>query len=265
MSGPSTKYIAIVTFEIENVMKDDQSHVRERTSPSPCRTSARKLRCSSRSIAEGRRMPTRQIALATKVSASIVKIGPKPTKTTRAPAVTGPKIWIAFCDMLISAFASCRRSGLTMVFTSPVEAGPKKALAPPRTNDATIRCQSATESVKKASASSACVPARTRSAAIITSWRGRRSDQTPPTRMKITRAPNIAAKTSPRSAAEPVRSSTANVSASGTSASPSAEIAWPSQSSLNCRSLSASKLASNPLTRGVSHVRRPGPTNDETV
>ncbi len=155
MSGPSTKYIAIVTFEIENVMNADQSHVRWATSRKPCRASARKLRRSKRSIADGRRMPTRQIALATKVSASMAKIGPKPTKTTSAPALTGPKIWIAFCDRLISAFASWRRSGLTMVFTRPVEAGPKKALAPPTRNEATIRCQIATESVKNASATSA--------------------------------------------------------------------------------------------------------------
>ena len=53
----------------------------------------------------------------------------------------------------------------------------------------------------------------------------------------------FAAKTYPRSVAEPVRSSTANASATLVIASPSSETIWPVKSSRNCRSRRASNDA----------------------
>jgi hypothetical protein len=70
-----------------------------------------------------------------------------------------------------------------------------------------------------------CAIARTQSDASITRWRGSRSAHTPPKRTKRINGTVCAASTMPRSVTDPVRSSTANASATGTSRSPIAEMA----------------------------------------
>ena len=76
----------------------------------------------------------------------------------------------------------------------------------------------------------ASTTARTPSHASITARRGRRSATTPPTRVNATRATMNAASTPPSAVADRLTERTAKVSATGTSASPTAEETRPSQS-----------------------------------
>ena len=72
-----------------------------------------------------------------------------------------------------------------------------------------------------------CAAAPTRSAETITTWRGIRSAQTPPTTRKRICGRKLAASTIPRSDGEPVSPTTANASATGAIVLPSIEIVRP--------------------------------------
>ena len=75
----------------------------------------------------------------------------------------------------------------------PVDAGPKNDAAMPKIVAETARCQTSTTSVKNTSATTICAAARTASDAIMIRRRGRRSAQTPPTRVKTRRPPIVRA------------------------------------------------------------------------
>jgi hypothetical protein len=79
----------------------------------------------------------------------------------------------------------------------------KKASAAPKSADVTTNIQISMTPVSSATATAACTAARTASQASITSRRGSRSAQTPPTTMKPARASVNDASTSPSSAAPP--------------------------------------------------------------
>src|SRR3954452_16548390 len=84
----------------------------------------------------------------------------------------------------------------------------------------------------------------------ITRGRGSRSAHTPPTSRNRTTGTIRAARTRPRSDADPVRSSTANEIATGRRPSPRYDVAWPTKNSRNCRSWSTPRLGR--LNTGVS-------------
>jgi hypothetical protein len=188
-----------------------------------------------------------------KLTTSSAKTTPKPRVETISPETAGPATSVRPLVRPSKAFASWRRAALTIFGKSPVEAGLKKAEAQPKIAEATASCQIWMLSVKKAAAISPWTKARTRSAAIITSWRGSRSAQTPPTTRKRTRPPHWLPSTIPRSVAFP-NLRTAKVSATGTTASPTAERVRPRKSNRNGRSRSGSSEAGKPLTLGSFHA-----------
>jgi len=185
-------------------------------------------------------MADRKAALTRKLTPSSAKAQPVPMVATIRPDSSGPTMWAPLCESERRALACCTRPGLTISGISPVEAGVKNESALPITSASAMRCQSSALPVMRRVETTACVAARTRSQATITRWRGRRSDQTPPTRVSTTRGRAKAANTRPRSPAEPVSSRTAKASATPTSESPMAEPVWPIQSRRNWRSESAS-------------------------
>src|SRR6266498_3478935 len=93
-----------------------------------------------------------------------------------------------------------------------------------------------------------CAAPLTTLAATMTRLRGRRSAQTPPTRMKTICGAQPAASTKPRSEAEP-RSSTAKARAMGAIAVPASEMSCPAKRSRNCRSPSGLRLLLRSITR----------------
>ena len=141
-----------------------------------------------------------------------------------------------------NALACCSRASLIVSGTRPVDAGPKNACAAPNTAEVTTNIQISIASVSNATATTAWTAARIPSQASITSRRGSRSAQTPPTTMKLARASVNAARTRPSSAAPPPVWSTANGSATKITESPMAEAVCPSHNSRNCRSWSAPSL-----------------------
>ena len=237
-SGPSTWNAPSEMFEIEKVRMQATTHERDTTSCQPSASSDTKARRRAGSTA-GMRIATRKAALTRKLAPSMAKAQPAPMVATIRPDSSGPKMWVALCEMLISALASCSRFAPTICGIRPIEAGMKNAAALPITTAKAISCQISALPVISRVAITACAPARTRSQATITCCRGRRSDQTPPANVNRTRGNAKAAKTRPRSAADPVSSSTAKASATPTSASPRYEPVCPIHSRRKSRSESA--------------------------
>ncbi len=99
-------------------------------------------------------------------------------------------------------------------------AGLKNAWAVPRAACRTTISPRLARPLSNSSARTACRPARTRSAPIITLWRGKRSAQTPPNNTNSTTGTTPAASTMPTAVGESVMSRTANESATGIIASP---------------------------------------------
>ena len=71
----------------------------------------------------------------------MAKAQPAPMVATIRPDSSGPKMWVALCEMLISALASCSRCAPTICGIRPIEAGMKKAAALPMTTAKAISCQ----------------------------------------------------------------------------------------------------------------------------
>ena len=119
----------------------DQSHVRERNSPQPSRSSWTKLDAAWRAAA-GTRIRTTNAALTRNVAASKASAQPAPTPATTSPASPAPTIEVVLLASRSSAFACWRRAALTTLGTRPLEAGKKNAFAVPRTSWRTNSCQS---------------------------------------------------------------------------------------------------------------------------
>ena len=103
----------------------------------------------------------------------------------------------------------------------------KNAEAAPSATESTISVHSCAWPVRSSTAIVSSATARMLSDDSITSWRGRRSAHTPPMGSSTTRAVVDAARTRPSALAEWAICSVANASATGVSASPAAETAWP--------------------------------------
>src|SRR5688500_3425282 len=119
----------------------------------------------------------------------------------------------------------------------------KNAAAIPRTHATQTMCQTCAVPVSKRIASAPWAAAPTRSAATMTTWRGTRSAQTPPTTRKRICGRKLAASTSPRSDGDPVRSTTAKARATGAMVLPSIEIVRPVKSRKKRRSPSGPSAA----------------------
>jgi hypothetical protein len=91
---------------------------------------------------------------------------------------------VALRDSPSRAFACWRRPSLIVCGTSPVDAGPKNAVAAPKIDAVTTNIQGSITPVRSATAVKASTAARIASQVSITNRRGSRSDQTPPTTMK---------------------------------------------------------------------------------
>ena len=183
-----------------------------------------------------------------------------PTVATIRPLTAGPNTEIVLRESDTSPLASCRRAALTTCGIRPVEAGEKNAAAAPNRADVQTKNQVLALPVTITTTVVSSTAARSASQASITSRRGRRSDHTPPTSTRTARVPIRAARLRPSPLAPPT-SSTANVSASGTRASPIAEVVWPSHSRRNGRSDSAPRREPS-LMRPRSWSRHP---SDATV
>jgi hypothetical protein len=138
---------------------------------------------------------------------------------------------------------------------SAVEAGLKNAEAVPWTAWSAASCQMWASPATSSAAIAPWLAKRTASAPTMTPRRGRRSPTTPPTSRKATSGTVRAASTMPRSEADPVSSSTANASATGTIPSPTSEIAWPVKSRRNSRSRKTSRLRGARMAREVSPAK----------
>jgi hypothetical protein len=161
---------------------------------------------------------------------------PGPTATMRMPASAGPASCIDAIDIPRRAFASCSRPALTVIGVSPVDAGLKNAVPVPASACRTISSQMRAVCESSSAAVAAWMAMRATSAVSITPRRGRRSAKTPPASRKTTSGAVFAAITKPRSRADPVRSSTAQASANGVTASPSSDTSCPVKNSRNSRS-----------------------------
>ncbi len=135
-------------------------------------------------------------------------------------ASAGPANSATLLDMVTTAVACWMSGSGTVCGSSPEAAGRKNASALPNSTSMTTTCQIRAEPEKISTASTACSAKRTRSVAIITRWRGRRSAHTPPSSRKLTSDRACAASTSPRSAALPVSPTTNSASATSTMLSP---------------------------------------------
>ena len=131
-SGPSTWNAPSEMFEIEKVRMQATTQERDTTSCQPSASSATKARRRAGSTA-GMRIATRKAALTRKLAPSMAKAQPAPMVATIRPDSSGPKMWVALCEMLISALASCSRFAPTICGIRPIEAGMKKAAALPIT------------------------------------------------------------------------------------------------------------------------------------
>ena len=148
---------------------------------------------------------------------------PGPMTATSTPATAGPTIQPKLSLMPISAFACCSWDGGTICGRMAPAAGRKNASAAPWKAASTASCQICAVPVSSNTAAVICTAARTRSLVIMRAARGSLSAHTPPTSASRTSGMLWAASTSPRSVPEPVRSSTANVSATGVMPSPNTE------------------------------------------
>ena len=154
----------------------------------------------------------------------------------------------ALRDRLISALACCRRSARTVSGTSPVEAGEKKASPAPKSGeedeqlpelrapgDQQHRDERLRAGAQQVGAEHHALPRQPVGDDAAEEQEHDARDE-------------AAASTSPSAEAEPVSSMTAKASATGTRLVPSAEVACPSQRSLNSRSSSAPSLAATSIS-----------------
>ena len=139
---------------------------------------------------------------------------------TRMPPIAAPVMFVAFSASRRIAFACCSSGVVTVCGIDAVLAGKKNADEAPLTAASTASCQICAWPVSSSTATTAWLAPLARFEATITWWRGSRSAQTPPKSRSRMTGIWRAASTSPRSVVEPVRSSTANASATGAIALP---------------------------------------------
>src|SRR5829696_8124158 len=171
------------------------------------------------------------------------------------PPAAAPKISVPLRERRSSAFASWSSRALTVCGTIPWAAGKKNAVAVPRTSCSAISCQTSAAPVSTSTAIAACAAPAIESDTTMTWWRGSRSAQMPPTRMKTTCGSVLAATTSPRSVAEPPMSSTAKARAIGANADPKRDTVRPRKSSRKSRSASGLRAARSTGLRYIGRRR----------
>ena len=199
----------------------------------------------------------RKSALRTKLAESTAKTTPVPTVAMRMPASVGAPRPTMPRVRPISAFACCRRAGLTVSGTTAVDAGVKKAAAVPQTALETTRCQTSAWPLNSRTAIVPCETARTASADSITRPRGHRSPATPPASTSTMFGTSPTASTRPRSVPEPWMPSTAKANPTGTILSPTAEAVRASQRRRNERSESAPSLPRDRTNRIFTRLNTP--------
>src|SRR4051812_27133493 len=129
-NAPSTTNTDDIMLPIDAATTITHTQVRDANSRHP---SWRSLRndCGGSVTCAGRRSCARKYALTAKLAASRASAQPAPTPATSAPEMTEPMMPVDAIESPRSAFACCRRSGLTVIGVSPVDAGLKNALAVP--------------------------------------------------------------------------------------------------------------------------------------
>ncbi len=166
-------------------------------------------------------------ALAVNVAASRSSAQPGPAVSARAVAIPGPSSMDPRWAIAMRALARGRCSATTVAGTRPVVAGRKNAEPAPETAASAARWTMSTVPVISSRPMAAWASPRTTSAPIITRRRGSRSAHTPPGSISATVAIDWAARTTPRSVAEPVAVTIASARATTVTESPTCERVWP--------------------------------------
>src|ERR1700677_78584 len=252
MTGPSTRETAEHRLIEVNDSTTARNQVRLRKSAQPARKSA--IQCSRSGLgALSILSRDSSSALSAKVTASATIAQPGPAVTTRAPATAGPTRPDAAIVVCSTALARCSSSAGTSAGVSPFAAGVNIAVAALATAVRHARSSTGGCPVTSVRPSASWDRPRPMSAAIITTCLGTRSATTPPASMNTTSARAPLPSTRPRSLAEPVRSSTANDSATGTSMVPSHEMACAANTSRKLRSRKTSIRAPPSAAYGADH------------
>src|SRR5450756_1558243 len=126
--GPRTRNAAKPKFHKACAPRLSRYHVRVVTASRPSFSSRQKLD-RTEPATRGTRSSASEIALTTKVTASMPKTQPGPNTATSTPAIAGPPTWVALRDRPISAFACWRCAALTVWGTSAPDAGVKNPSA----------------------------------------------------------------------------------------------------------------------------------------
>jgi hypothetical protein len=214
---------------------------RARSSLHPSARSSRTGRVEPVPDERGRRRST--AALTRKVAASAASAQPGDDTARITPASAGPTICAALSAARSSEFADCNSSSATSVGTNPVTAGRENAWLLPVTSPTRTKIQISAVPVRMVIARTVWQTAMVQSAAIRMRRRSRRSPATPPARVSTSSGTMPRPSTSPRSAAEPLIASTANVTATGDNAPPSADTELPTRNARKC-------LLDNTASRG---------------
>ena len=155
------------------------------------------------------------------MTASTARPQPGPTAVTSSPPEAAPRIVAPFSPRRSSSLACWSRVGGTVSGVSPAADGKMNAEAAPLTASMPASMPTLAVPVSTTAAARACASALTNAATRKTRRRDQRSATTPPASMNTTCGTLRAASTSPSAAGEPVRSSTANASATGAMMLPS--------------------------------------------
>jgi len=122
IAGPSTKIAdRTASWNTPKFEMLTQSHLLERTSPQPSRSSSRNGRTTLTAPWIGR--PASRTALTANVAASRAIAHPVPTVATSAPPTIGPATLATLTEKKRRAFASCRLERSTVCGVSPPAAG----------------------------------------------------------------------------------------------------------------------------------------------
>src|SRR5207248_11599701 len=227
--GPATMNAAKAKFHIACAPRLRRYHLRTATARMPSTGSGQQF-LRSIPVSGGTVITARDMVLTAKVAASMTKDHAGPTVATSTPELAGPMTQVALRESPMRAFACSSFSGLTVCGVRAVEAGWKKPPAKLNTADVRTRCHRWAVWGRRRTATAAWTRPRMRAEAGRTRWRGRRSAHTPPIGREMTRATVEVARTRPRALAEWATVRVAKARATGTRASPMAEIPWPIQS-----------------------------------
>ena len=219
-TGPSTATAPVnAAFRTANCSTTIHTQERLVNSRHPSRRSAI-IDVRGAAARSGRRSREKNAAAAANAAASTASPQPGPTEAIRMPPAEAPRIVPPLSPRRSSALAERSWSGGTVSGTSAADAGRLTPATAPLRMLNTINAGTVADPVTTRAATPPCVSAAATDVPTSRRLRGRRSARTPPKRRTATFAIERAATTSPRSAAEPVRSSTAKARAIGATALP---------------------------------------------